>query len=77
MLSALKHCEDRASVIVRLFNPGAEEAHGTLRMDAPVQQAFAVNFMEERQGKMAVENGVIAVRLKPHQIQTIEIVAKD
>ena len=77
MLSALKQAEDRASVIVRLFNPGDEEAHGTLRMDAPVQQAFAVNFMEERQGKIAVENGAIAVRLRPHQIQTIEIVAKD
>jgi mannosylglycerate hydrolase len=76
VLSALKKGEDRSSVIVRLFNPGAEEAHGTLRMDAPVQQAFAVNFMEERQGKMAVENGAIAVRLKPHQIQTIEIVSK-
>ena len=35
-----------------------------------------MNFLEERQGKIAVENGAIAVRLKPHQIQTIEIVQK-
>ena len=35
-----------------------------------------MNFLEERQGKMAVENGAIAVRLQPHQIQTIEIVSK-
>jgi len=74
VLSAFKQGEDRASVVVRLFNPGGEEAHATLSMDAPVHQAFAVNFLEERQEKLAIENGAIAVRLKPHQIQTIEIV---
>ena len=74
VLSAFKQGEDRASVVVRLFNPGGEEAHATLSMDAPAHQAFAVNFLEERQEKLAIENGAIAVRLKPHQIQTIEIV---
>jgi mannosylglycerate hydrolase len=74
VLSALKQGEDRAGVIVRLFNPGAEEAYATLSMDAPVHQAFAVNFLEERQREIAVENGTIPLRLKPHQIQTIEIV---
>jgi len=74
VFSALKQGENRATIIVRLFNPDDEEAHAILRMDAPVHEAFAVNFLEERQERMAVENGAIAVRLKPHQIQTIEIV---
>ena len=74
VLSALKRGEDGASVIVRLFNPGDEEAYATLRMDGSVHQAFAVNFLEERHGKLAEESGAIALRLTPHQIQTIEIV---
>jgi len=74
VLSALKQGEDRAGVIVRVFNPGDEEAHATMRMDAPVHEAFKVNFLEERQGEIAVENGAIPLRLKPHEIQTIEIV---
>ena len=73
VLSALKHAEDRANIVVRLFNPGNDEARATLRTDESIAQAFAVNLLEERQGAVALANG-IEVRLKPHQIQTIEIV---
>jgi hypothetical protein len=31
-------------------------------LDAPVAQAFAVNFLEERQAELAVENGGVALR---------------
>ena len=74
VLSALKRADDRASVVVRVFNPGDDEARGTLRADAPIVEAFAVNLLEERQSPIAVANGTVAIRLKPHQIQTIEIV---
>jgi alpha-mannosidase len=77
VLSALKQGEESPSVVVRLFNPGDEEAYATLRMDGSVHQAFAVNFLEERHGKLAEESGAIALRLTPHQIQTIEIVRRD
>jgi mannosylglycerate hydrolase len=74
VLSALKESEDRASVIVRVFNPGDGQADATVRMDAPIQEAFAVNFLDERQAPLAIKDGAIEVRLTPHQIQTIEIV---
>jgi mannosylglycerate hydrolase len=74
VLSALKQAEDRGSIMVRLFNPGDEDAYATLNMETPVHEAFAVNFLEEHHGRMALEDGAIAVRLTPHQIQTIEIV---
>jgi len=74
VLSAVKQAEDRRSIIVRLFNPGDDDAYATLGMDRPVHEAFAVNFLEEHHGRMALEDGAIAVRLTPHQIQTIEIV---
>jgi alpha-mannosidase len=74
VLSALKQAEDRSSLIVRLFNPGDEDAHAVLSVDAPIVQAFAVNFLEEHQGALAIEQGGVALRLKPRQIQTIELV---
>jgi alpha-mannosidase len=75
VLSALKQAEeDRSSTIVRLFNPGDEEANVVLRLDAPIARAFAVNFLEERQGTLPVEDGGVSLALAPKQIQTIEIV---
>src|SRR6185295_14324059 len=49
VLSAFKQTEDRLSTIVRLFNPGDEVASIAVGVDAPIAQAFAVNFLEERQ----------------------------
>jgi hypothetical protein len=43
-------------------------------LDAPVQEAFAVNFLDERQAPLVVKDGGIDLPLKAHQIQTIEIV---
>ena len=76
LLSAFKQAGDRASAIVRLFNPGDEEANVIVSLDAPVAQAFAVNFLEERQAALAVDGGGVALRLRPKQIQTIELVAR-
>jgi mannosylglycerate hydrolase len=75
VLSALKQAEDRSSVIVRLFNPGDEDAQASLCLDAPIAQAFAVNFLEGRRGAQAIDAGGVALRLTPRQIQTIELVS--
>jgi alpha-mannosidase len=74
VLSALKQAEDRSSTIVRLFNPGDRDADAVISVDAPIAQAFAVNFLEERQQPLTIGNGAIELRLAPKQIQTIELV---
>ena len=74
VLSALKQAEDRPSTIVRLFNPGDVEAQAVLALDAPIVEAFTVNFLEERQSPLAVQNGDVVARLRPRQVHTIEIV---
>jgi alpha-mannosidase len=74
VLSALKQAEERSTMIVRLFNPGDEEAQAVVHVNAPVVQAFAVNFLEERQENLGVEDGAVSLRLRPRQIQTIELV---
>ena len=75
VLSALKQAEDRGSVILRLFNPGEEEASVVITTGAPIAQAFAVNFLEERQRELQIESGGIELQLTPKQIQTIERVS--
>jgi alpha-mannosidase len=74
VLSALKRAEDRSSTIVRVFNPNDQAVSLVLRRDVPIAQAFAVNFLEERQEALAVENGGVNLSVAPKRIQTIEIV---
>ena len=58
------------------LDPGApgERYQVVVHVDAPVLQAFAVNFLEERQENLGVENGIVSLTLRPKQIQTIELV---
>jgi alpha-mannosidase len=74
VLSALKQAEDRSTTVVRLFNPGDEPADVLVSCDPGVTRAFAVNFLEERQSELQVTAGAVALRLRPRQIQTIELV---
>jgi len=74
VLSALKQAEDRSSTIVRLFNAADAEAHAVITVSTPLAEAFAVNFLEERQDHLAIEDHSVSVRLRPRQIQTIELV---
>jgi alpha-mannosidase len=76
VLSALKQAEDRSSTIVRLFNPGDQDADVVLSADRSIGQAFAVNFLEERQSALRIVDSAVELRLKPKQIQTIELVSQ-
>lgn len=73
VLSALKQAEAGGSVIMRLFNPDDAEASATVAIDTPIDAAFEVNLLEERQSEIRVQSTAIPIRLAPHQIKTIEI----
>jgi len=47
VLASIKRCEDRASMIVRVFNPTLRDVTGTLRMFRQPSQARYVHFSEE------------------------------
>src|SRR6185295_9099687 len=63
VLSAVKQAEDRATTVVRLFNPGDTDAEATVWVDGGAARAFAVNLLEERQAELAVEADGIRLRL--------------
>jgi alpha-mannosidase len=73
VLSALKQAEDRSSIVVRVFNPNDDALTATLALDVPPAQAFAVNFLEERQDKLLPADGVVTIAIAPRQIKTIEL----
>jgi alpha-mannosidase len=75
-LSALKRADDRDSVIVRLFNPGDRDADVAIAPAFEVNEAFAVNLLEERQGSLPIADGAVKVTLTRHQIKTIELAAR-
>jgi alpha-mannosidase len=74
VLSALKKAEDRDTTIVRLFNPDDVEANVCVTMGIPIGAAYRVNFLEERQEPIAIDGTGIRIRLKPHEIRTIELI---
>jgi mannosylglycerate hydrolase len=73
VLSALKKADDRETVVVRLFNPEDEAASLALAVDGRDARGFALNFLEERLQELAAESGAVTVRLKPHEVRTIEL----
>ena len=75
VLSALKKAEDRSTIVVRLFNPDDVDAELRIATTAPIAAAYVVNFLEERQEQLAADGDGVGVRVKPHQIRTIELEA--
>jgi alpha-mannosidase len=75
VLSACKKADDRDSVVLRLFNPGAVEARVGLELQQPVARAFRTDLRERRLEELPVAEGRVLVSLSAHRIATVELVA--
>ena len=75
-MSALKQAESGATLIVRLFNPDDAAASASIELDTPVDAAYEVNLLEERQSEIRLKSGTIPIALRPPEIKTVEIVSK-
>jgi mannosylglycerate hydrolase len=76
-LSALKKADDRESVVIRLFNPGALGLQLALGLAQPVGSAFRLNLREQRQESLSITDGRATVTLGPRKIVTAEITPND
>jgi mannosylglycerate hydrolase len=74
VLSACKVADERASVVMRLFNPTDHQAAVKIRPSLPVSAVHLTDLGEQRQEKAAWAGGSVALELGPHRIKTIEIV---
>ena len=73
-VSALKRCETRDSLVVRIYNPTPNDVVATVKCGLPVKEAWQTNMNEERRDQLAVDNQSISVELTHKKIATIEIV---
>lgn len=74
VVSALKKTDDRESLLLRLFNPGTDQAPVRVHCALPLARAFAVDFLERTQQELPVARGQVALVLPPGRIQTLELV---
>jgi len=74
VLSALKRAEDRATCIVRLFNPTAQPVNGRLIFHHQVGRAREVTLNEEPGKDLFVAGGkAVQCRVEPGKIFTVEV----
>jgi mannosylglycerate hydrolase len=76
VLSACKKAEDRESLLLRLFNPGVDEARVTLDLPSrTISRAFRTDLRERRQEELRIVDGRAVLALPSYRIETVELVA--
>jgi len=73
-VSALKRCEDRDSVILRIFNPTSRAIDALVRTHKAPSSVWLTNMNEERREELASEGGEVKVAMGPKKIVTLEMV---
>ena len=73
-LSAMKKCDERDSLIVRLFNPTPDAATCEITFHRPVAEAWLTNLNEERREKLATSANSVRVPFSHKQIVTLEVI---
>ena len=74
MISAMKKCEHRDSLVLRLFNPMDAAVEGKVSSYWPVTEAWLTNMNEERREQLAVAQNAVHIRFAPKKIITCELV---
>ena len=74
ILSAMKKCEHRDTLILRLFNPTDKEIVGKIKTFSPINEAWLTNMNEERREKLKIENKSLSIGFGKKKIVTCEIV---
>lgn len=79
-VSALKKCEDRDSVLLRVYNPTQKVIESTIRLTVPgveIKEVIECNLNEERTDIICdVQNNVWKAQTGKNEIKTYEIVLK-
>ena len=77
VVSAVKQHEERASLVLRVFNTTEEARDGALRVAIPgwrPKQAWATNLNEEKAGRLSLDaDGWVRFPLRPRGLFTIEL----
>lgn len=73
-VSCIKQCEDRDSIVIRLYHVGTEAVRAEIKTARPIREAYRLNMNEERRAELNFETNIVVEPVKPDEIVTIEIV---
>jgi alpha-mannosidase len=74
VLSAVKKCEERDSLIVRFFNPTEKAVEGHLHLARPIRKAYLTNLNEERMRPLPLgDSGDLRLEVPHKKIVTVEL----
>lgn len=73
-LSALKRCEDRDTLVMRIFNPTAKDVEARVSCYWPVREAHLCNMNEERRQALRPEGSSVSLPVGKKKIVTLELV---
>ena len=76
VLSALKKCGERESLVVRIFNTRSEATPLRLAAFRPLREAYRLDLREKRLKALDVDvrDGAVRLDVRPYGIETIELV---
>ena len=72
-VTAVKKCEARDNLLVRLVNLGSRESVARIGLPGPVAEAHLLDLSENRIAPLAVVDGSVSALVRPRQIVTIEL----
>ena len=73
-ITALKQCEHRPSIILRLFNPTESPVTGEIKFHSEIKEAWITNMNEERREQITVTGQSFNLEFGHKKIITVEIV---
>jgi alpha-mannosidase len=72
-ISTLKKCEDRDTVVMRIFNPTGGDVKATVGAYRPMAGAWLTNMNEERREELTPDGGKLTLEVGRKKIVTLEI----
>jgi alpha-mannosidase len=73
-MSTMKKCEDRESVVLRLYNTGLEEERLDISLNGYFSEIYETNLNEERLQKVNVQGNSARMQSPSKKITTLEII---
>jgi alpha-mannosidase len=71
-VSAVKKCEHRDTLVLRLFNPTGQDISGTVAFRQRVVSAWLTNMNEERREELRSNGNLVTIEFRHKQIITCE-----
>jgi alpha-mannosidase len=73
VLSALKKCEHRDTLVLRLYNPTLKEIDANIKFFRLIHEAWLTNMNEERREKLPVNDNTVSIHFGHKKIVTCEV----